>query len=566
MITLQCGNYANYIGTHFWNLQEAGFVYGENSKKEATVKAEFLEVDNDVLYREGQTEGGHCTYTPRLVTIDLKGSLGSLPQCGDLYGKTQVPSSESIAWTGGCQVFKEEPIKKNDFLRDMENEVEDETNEKDIDICLDSENEKEKQEGDLYNLDEDISFWSDYLGARFHPRSVLLAYSFQHENTTHPFDMWGLGRGAWTGCDGVGEELEDRVRMFAEECDLLGGLQIVADWQDGFGGLTQQIVDLLSDEYSGKPVLVFPCAPASYSNYSLESGWARLAGATLTISSCLGSSLVTPLSMSRDWFPLADRSIPINHISYNAALPYHSSAVLSLALDTATLPYRRRNPAPGSSLTPNELCSCVCSQGRRLAVISTDVPVSMDITRASAYWEEDLLGRMTPLLPGCAVLPLPASSPSPYSALVTLRGMQLSAVYKRRSSKFSECVSPAAYLATCVNSCRRDARPVGTFLFTKPVPTGRPFPHIFSPLVDPYGSVCMETRRHNQGVEFTTQVTGWEAGPTAGGAVVSLTKAATRINLHKVHRLGESGVEQEEWEEAVERIRDLADSYTHTDF
>ena len=24
MITLQCGNYANYIGTHFWNLQVAG--------------------------------------------------------------------------------------------------------------------------------------------------------------------------------------------------------------------------------------------------------------------------------------------------------------------------------------------------------------------------------------------------------------------------------------------------------------------------------------------------------------------------------------------------------------
>ena len=23
MITLQCGNYANYIGTHFWNLQVA---------------------------------------------------------------------------------------------------------------------------------------------------------------------------------------------------------------------------------------------------------------------------------------------------------------------------------------------------------------------------------------------------------------------------------------------------------------------------------------------------------------------------------------------------------------
>ena len=132
-------------------------------------------------------------------------------------------------------MFKEEPHKKNDFLRELDQDaMDDEANEKDIDICMDS-SEREK-EGDLYNLDEQVTFWSDYLGARFHPKSVLLVKSFQHENTTHPFDVWGLGRGAWKGGDGVGEEVEDRLRLMAEECDLLGGVQLVADWQGGWAG------------------------------------------------------------------------------------------------------------------------------------------------------------------------------------------------------------------------------------------------------------------------------------------------------------------------------------------
>ena len=80
-----------------------------------------LEVDNDVLYREGRTLGGEVTYTPRcpragwpshtnppvprLVAMDLQGSLGLLPQAGDLYGRPAIPSTESVAWDPGCQVL-----------------------------------------------------------------------------------------------------------------------------------------------------------------------------------------------------------------------------------------------------------------------------------------------------------------------------------------------------------------------------------------------------------------------------------------------------------------------------
>jgi len=561
MITLQCGNYANYIGTHFWNLQEAGFVYGGNDGK----SGELLEVDNDVLFREGLTLKGEVTYTPRLLSLDLQGSLGLLPQCGELYGRPQIPSSESIPWGAGCQVFKEEPHKKNDFLRELDQDaMDDEANEKDIDICMDS-SEREK-EGDLYNLDDQVAFWSDYLGARFHPKSVLLVKSFQHENTTHPFDVWGLGRGAWKGGDGVGEEVEDRLRLMAEECDLLGGVQLVADWQGGWGGVTSQVVELVRDEYASKPLLTFPCAPATLPTYTPEQGLLRLAGAALTMSSALSSSLTSPLSLCRDWLPLAGRSTSIKHCPYNASLAYHSAAVIALTLDTATLPYRRRE-GRGPSLSPGELCHNLATHGRKLAALSTDLPVSIDFPDTASYIESDILSRSASLLPGTASSGASSVfSPNPYFALLTLRGLQAPALHSRRSSKFQACPSAAAYLASAVNSHRRDCRPVAAYLFTKPAPTGKPFPHIFSPSVEPCGTLGQEERPSSQGVSYVTQLTAWSAGPEAGAAVSGLAQKASKLQLGKVHRLTESGVEVEEWEEALESLRELADCYSEEDF
>lgn len=44
VLTLQFGHYANFVGTHWWNLQEQGFEYNGTSP---------TEINHDVLYREG---------------------------------------------------------------------------------------------------------------------------------------------------------------------------------------------------------------------------------------------------------------------------------------------------------------------------------------------------------------------------------------------------------------------------------------------------------------------------------------------------------------------------------
>ena len=77
IITLQLGNYSNFIGAHFWNIQEAGFIYQTSDSPSPVLP----EIDHNVLFREGfsgygERTGGQLTYTPRLVSVDLKGALG----------------------------------------------------------------------------------------------------------------------------------------------------------------------------------------------------------------------------------------------------------------------------------------------------------------------------------------------------------------------------------------------------------------------------------------------------------------------------------------------------------
>ena len=78
ILTLQFGQKANYLATHFWNsqvcfsitltdVQEANFVYGDSTEE--------LIIDNDVHFRAGIGQGGIETYTPRTLIYDLKGTL-----------------------------------------------------------------------------------------------------------------------------------------------------------------------------------------------------------------------------------------------------------------------------------------------------------------------------------------------------------------------------------------------------------------------------------------------------------------------------------------------------------
>jgi len=96
IISLQLGQRANYLATHFWNtqvrnspsiapvlgvladklLQESYFTY--SSDQESLV-------DHDIHFRPGIGADGTETFTPRTLIYDLKGGFGSLRKINALY-------------------------------------------------------------------------------------------------------------------------------------------------------------------------------------------------------------------------------------------------------------------------------------------------------------------------------------------------------------------------------------------------------------------------------------------------------------------------------------------------
>lgn len=239
VIALQFGHYANFVGAHWWNIQESSFCYDP--------KADFKrEINHDVLFREGTTLQGEQTYTPRLLVFDLKGSLRNLPKLGSLYNPTQ--QHDDVKWSGELSLHRGSPEPKNEFQMDIENQGFASSSDLEINYADTQESAgrshdiqpKEGKEATVesetqddtsgfteksYNLEEDVVVWSDFLGIQFHPKTVHFAGNYLHEATMSPFDVFGHGQGLMQDGSFL-DELEDSLHFFAEECDSLQGFQV----------------------------------------------------------------------------------------------------------------------------------------------------------------------------------------------------------------------------------------------------------------------------------------------------------------------------------------------------
>jgi len=132
IITLQVGNYANYVGTHFWNIQDATLNQNFERVRENQQYKPYM--DASVLYREGETMEGRKTYTPRVVIMDRKGARGSLAKQGYQYNNHKITNTvgetrQQIAnqyknqvqsWnTNAIEMHMMQPIKSTQYITEM---------------------------------------------------------------------------------------------------------------------------------------------------------------------------------------------------------------------------------------------------------------------------------------------------------------------------------------------------------------------------------------------------------------------------------------------------------------
>jgi hypothetical protein len=244
IVTIQVGEFANFVGSHFWNFQDE--LLGLASDPESDPIFRNHNLDMDVLYRSGETQQGVATYTPRLVSVNLKGALGTMSSRGTLYNEGSSSRSDSSAtWFGDVDTQRSEPRKRNLFLQSLYEE----------EHVVGKEKAKEIEDKDIVGcLDEEVECWTDFSKSHYHPQSLYELNGLWMDSQA--FNNYGIGKDVFSEAS-RGEEICDRLRFFVEECDHIQGIKFLVDDSGGFSAVAADFLENMADEYTNVPVLLY---------------------------------------------------------------------------------------------------------------------------------------------------------------------------------------------------------------------------------------------------------------------------------------------------------------------
>ncbi|CAG9854358.1 unnamed protein product [Phyllotreta striolata] len=544
ILTLQFGHYANFVGTHWWNLQDLSFNYDPSTPSE---------INHDVLYREGQTSRGEVTFTPRLLLADLKGSFGSLSEEGDLYKPNIDPNNVQTNWnTSQLQVkHVEQRQPKNDFLKDLENPAE-----------LSKIHNKE------YNFETTAKVWSDFLYSRFHPRTVEVIREYQHCNENTPFDAFTLGSAVWKTPQ-FAEDFSDRIRNYIEECDNFQGFHLITDCTNAFSGLSSSCLEFIGDEYNRKSVLVIPVIPSHFSDNDINSE-GELAQSVLNDSVRVinlalsfnefyaNSSLFVPLCAgSKGWRqPGPKRSF--KNVEYNNKLAYHSSAILAAALDTFTLKHRLKS----SPFTLSDLAADLTHSGRKAAAASVNLPFPMgensDLLESLDNCHDPLYYSITP---NCHIGTRRAMQH------ITIRGIKEERLKKPLNKAEKQRELPAyrtkdiKEMMTMYLAYSTETTASIVTVGHEPLVVRSPFPQIFTKNLTSNGFLSNMRRSNENKVESIPLLAGLHCCTEVGKMIESLYCEAKKLKINRYHEFASGGLDKDSYEESLDNLFTLSENY-----
>ncbi|XP_030267342.1 protein misato homolog 1 isoform X1 [Sparus aurata] len=565
VITLQLGHYSNFVGTHWWNLQDASLSYDPETP--------LGDVQSDVVFREGQTLGGHVTHTPRLIAMDLKGSLRTLRQEGSLYDPGKDTSA--VTWEGNLMMHEESPPAKNPFLEDLDKLDRGEIlGDSDFYISsqqpqcsagavsVDTVNSQLDRIQKGYRLEGSVRVWSDFLRIHLHPRTISVIHQYNHDGEAHRLEAFGQGEALLQGS--VLEDLEDRLHFFVEECDYLQGFQVLCDLADGFAGLGSKVTEMLQDSYGGRGILTWGLAPVSHPNSTPMKDIYHHLNCTLgTVHLASNSSFFCPLTLRGGFGRRPSSSTTFPHLTCDPSLWYHSSSVLALALDALTLPYRLRN----NSVPMWQVADTLAVSGRKVVAAYGALPFPM--MHGSSL--PDALSACADALPWKPLSACPeAGDGRCYGQWATLKGFE--------GQKLISSLAPGTKPPTPLHSLHSGedvlaayissfypTSPLALQLASTPSKLTPPFPQIFSRSLDAQGFLQSQPAPPGSRVPVVSSVpvmTSLQSGPALDPWLSELHRAASTFDIRRLApSFLSQGPEMADYKEALEQLRLMARCY-----
>ncbi|XP_031514587.1 protein misato homolog 1 isoform X3 [Papio anubis] len=544
VLTLQLGHFAGFVGAHWWNQQDAALGRATDAKESPG------ELCPDVLYRTGRTLHGQDTYTPRLILMDLKGSLSSLKEEGGLYRDKQLDAA--IAWQGKLTTHKEELCPKNPYLQDFLSaegvlssdgvwRVKSIPNGKGSPPLTTATTPKP-----LIPTEASIRVWSDFLRVHLHPRSICMIQKYNHDGEAGRLEAFGQGESVLKEPK-YQEELEDRLHFYVEECDYLQGFQILCDLHDGFSGVGAKAAELLQDEYSGRGIMTWGLLPGPYHRGEAQRNIYRLLNTAFGLVHLTAhSSLVCPLSLGGSLGLRPEPPVNFPYLHYDATLPFHCSAILATALDTVTVPYRLCS----SPVSMVHLADMLSFCGKKVVTAGATIPFPL----APGQSLPDSLmqfGGATPWTPLSA-----CGEPSGtrcFAQSVVLRGVD-------RACHTSQ-LTPGTPPPSCLHACTTGEEVLAQYLqqqqprvmssshlLLTPCRVAPPYPHLFSSCspqavesIPVFGALCSSSSLYQ--------------------TLEALARDLTKLDLRRWASFMDAGVEHDDVAELLQELQSLAQCY-----
>lgn len=531
ILTIQLGHYSNFIGSHWWNIQESNFSYDPDNPSE---------INHDVLYREGENLKKQVTYTPRLLLIDLEEAFGYLKKQGTLYDVTQSEEAQQCLWDDKkVQILKKEAVDKTPFVK-----------------SLDESSEASNSTSSPPNLENNIGSWVDYLLPRFHPRTLNVIKHHKHDGAMYPFSIFTYGRNLWN-TEQFSDDFSERIRAYVEECDLMQGFQIILDSMDCFAGIGASCIQHLRDEY-GKSIVSFPCIDSKKTEPSTSNVIKILNTALCWQHVGEYASLFSPLCCGETAWPQIGEPRIFNHLTYNSEVKYHSSALLATALDTLTIRYRRREYP---NVVLSDLCADLNKLGRKAVATSLTLPFPMTAKADLIDVLDELEGPLwTSLTPNCDI-PMDKNMQS-----IVLRGISEERL-KRPISDAMKQTSKPAYRCSTVHemmmlylACTCHASATYLSNISSPLSIKPPYPKIFNNNITETGDVIGWPVGTD--VQSVPVMAGLHSGNSLSSMYESLHDQLSKIkSIKKFHAFTDSGLEEDEFNECLNHLLDCKENY-----
>ncbi|KAJ2896701.1 mtDNA inheritance, partitioning of the mitochondrial organelle [Coemansia aciculifera] len=234
IITLQFGESANYVGTHYWNMQQ--WQNMDDGCGDANSN-----LSMDVFYSEDDQgcvgQRGRRRFTPRVLIFDKVGNFGSLSQSKAAPGTATSDNNDANdlaqQWDGETEVYRQTPHVPPPLVSDSA--VGDEPAE--------------------------IQYWSDFNQVEYSRAKSLTSVSgVEFGNSLGEMHTFQEGSDVFEGENRRDEMLEGKFRVLAEACDQVQGFQVLADAFGGFAGFSAGFVEKVREEHPKSSIMLYNVA------------------------------------------------------------------------------------------------------------------------------------------------------------------------------------------------------------------------------------------------------------------------------------------------------------------